>query len=150
MTNLRRPLPFSPTPENSFIQIHATGNTSSPVPGLHVTRQKPGVHLPPPIEGKPRSNQPYTATFRWVRGQLLGQGSYSRVYMALNANTGELMAVKQVEKKGNHKPVHQDALKFLDFENKTLKELDHPNVVQYLGYEDSSETLNLYVDLIYS
>jgi len=70
--------------------------------------------------------------------------------MALNANTGELMAVKQVEKKGNHKPVHQDALKFLDFENKTLKELDHPNVVQYLGYEDSSETLNLCVDLIYS
>jgi len=68
--------------------------------------------------------------------------------MALNADTGELMAVKQVEKKGDHK--HRDAHKFLDFENKTLKELDHPNVVQYLGYEESSETLNLYVDLISS
>jgi len=69
--------------------------------------------------------------------------------MALNANTGDLMAVKQVEIKGNHKPAHRDALKFLAFENETLKELDHPNVVQYLGCEASLETLSLCVELIY-
>jgi len=69
--------------------------------------------------------------------------------MALNANTGELMAVKQVEIQGDHKSVHRDAPKFLAFENKTLKELDHPNIVQYLGCEASLETLSLYVDLIF-
>lgn len=66
--------------------------------------------------------------------------------MALNANTGELMAVKQVEfPREDHKPAHQDALRFLAFESETLRELDHPNIVQYLGYEHSAEALSVCV-----
>jgi mitogen-activated protein kinase kinase kinase len=68
--------------------------------------------------------------------------------MALNVNTGELMAVKQVEVQGDHKPAHQDALRFLDFENQTLRELDHQNIVQYLGFEASPEALSVCVILL--
>jgi mitogen-activated protein kinase kinase kinase len=39
----------------------------------------------------------FSATFQWVRGELIGKGSYGRVYLALNVTNGELMAVKQVE-----------------------------------------------------
>ncbi|GJE92098.1 Pkinase-domain-containing protein [Phanerochaete sordida] len=35
------------------------------------------------------------STFRWVRGELIGRGSYGKVYLDLNVNTGEMMAVKQ-------------------------------------------------------
>ena len=31
---------------------------------------------------------------RWKKGELLGQGSFGKVYAALNQNTGEMMAVK--------------------------------------------------------
>ncbi len=62
------------------------------------------------------------------------------MYTALNANTGELMTLKQVDlSRGDHK----SALVFLAVESETLKELDHPNIVQYLGYQDSSEAISL-------
>ena len=32
-----------------------------------------------------------------MRGELIGKGTYGRVYLALNATTGEMIAVKQVE-----------------------------------------------------
>ena len=37
------------------------------------------------------------ATFKWIRGELIGRGTYGKVYLALNATTGEMIAVKQVE-----------------------------------------------------
>jgi mitogen-activated protein kinase kinase kinase len=37
------------------------------------------------------------ATFRWFKGQLIGKGTYGRVYLGMNATTGEFLAVKQVE-----------------------------------------------------
>jgi hypothetical protein len=32
----------------------------------------------------------------WTRGELIGAGAFGRVYMGLNNETGQLMAVKQV------------------------------------------------------
>lgn len=82
-----------------------------------------------------------------MRGELLGQGSYGRVYLALNATTGEIMAVKQVEfpKTASDKiKSHQlDVMKALKFESDTLKDLDHANIVQYLGYEESEDFLSM-------
>lgn len=87
------------------------------------------------------------ATFQWMRGELLGKGSYGQVFLALNATTGELMAVKQVElpKTASDKAnTHQlNVLKALKFESDTLKDLDHRNIVQYLGFEESQDHLSM-------
>lgn len=62
---------------------------------------------------------------------------YGRVYLGLNATTGEMLAVKQVEMpktasdRANDRQVHTIAA--LKSEIQLLKDLDHPNVVQYLG-----------------
>lgn len=32
----------------------------------------------------------------WKRGEMIGAGAFGRVYMGLNNETGQLMAVKQV------------------------------------------------------
>ncbi|CAG8795909.1 5545_t:CDS:10, partial [Cetraspora pellucida] len=37
------------------------------------------------------------SNIRWMKGDLIGKGSFGSVYLGLNAATGELMAVKQVE-----------------------------------------------------
>ena len=37
-----------------------------------------------------------TPVMRWKKGAFLGKGAYGSVYVALNENTGELFAVKQV------------------------------------------------------
>ena len=82
-----------------------------------------------------------TATFKWVRGELIGQGTYGKVYLALNATTGEMIAVKQVElprtasdKNDSRQHAVVQALKM---ESETLKDLDHPHIVQYLGFEET-------------
>lgn len=93
----------------------------------------------------------YPATFQWVKGDLLGKGSYGQVYLALNATTGEVMAVKQVERpqtvsdRSNSRLL--DIMQALKFESNTLKDLDHENIVQYLGYEESSKYLSMYVNV---
>ena len=35
-------------------------------------------------------------TIKWKRGEILGQGAFGIVYLGLNIDTGELMAVKQM------------------------------------------------------
>ena len=76
-----------------------------------------------------------------MRGELIGKGTFGRVYLALNATTGEMIAVKQVEKPrttSNKSDLRQLAvIQALKSECETLKELDHPNIVQYLGSEET-------------
>ena len=90
-----------------------------------------------------------SATFLWIRGELIGKGSYGRVYMGMNVTTGDIMAVKQVEIPrsafGSHDARQQEVLDALRSENETLKHLDHPNIVQYLGIEETAEFLSMYV-----
>lgn len=71
---------------------------------------------------------------------MIGQGSYGRVFLALNATSGEIMAVKQVENSSK-----QEVVEALKFEIATLRDLEHPHVVQYLGYEESQENLSMFV-----
>ncbi|KAH9944151.1 Pkinase-domain-containing protein [Epithele typhae] len=90
--------------------------------------------------------------FRWVRGELIGKGTYGRVYVALNATTGEMIAVKQVEmpqtasdKDDSRQVTVVEALKL---ESETLKDLDHPNIVSYLGFEETSTFLSIFLEYV--
>ena len=88
------------------------------------------------------------AIFRWVRGELIGKGTYGRVYLALNATTGEMIAVKQVEMprtasdKDDSRQI--SVVEALKLESETLKDLDHPNIVSYLGFEETLTFLSMY------
>ncbi|KAJ7822076.1 kinase-like domain-containing protein [Mycena olivaceomarginata] len=92
------------------------------------------------------------ATFKWVRGELIGRGTYGRVYLALNATTGEVIAVKQVEiprtasdKNDSRQVTIVQALKD---ESETLRVLDHPNIVQYLGFEETLSNLSIFLEYV--
>jgi hypothetical protein len=88
-------------------------------------------------------------TFKWVRGELIGRGTYGKVYLALNVTTGEMIAVKQVEiprtasDKNDSRQV--SVVQALKLESETLKDLDHPHIVQYLGFEETPTNLSMYV-----
>ncbi|KAF7339539.1 MAP kinase kinase kinase [Mycena sanguinolenta] len=91
-------------------------------------------------------------TFKWVRGELIGRGTYGRVYLALNATTGEMIAVKQVEiprtasDKNDSRQV--TVVQALKLESETLKVLDHPNIVQYLGFEETPTNLSIFLEYV--
>lgn len=46
---------------------------------------------------QPNAPTPSPTPFSWSKGAFLGQGAYGTVYQALNAATGELFAVKQMQ-----------------------------------------------------
>ncbi|KAG4301196.1 hypothetical protein PCK1_002506 [Pneumocystis canis] len=86
-----------------------------------------------------------TPTFKWIKGKLIGKGRYGKVYLAMNAITGEMLAVKQVkiyyDLNGQNYEYQKELINALNIEIETMKDLDHPNIVQYLGYERTKTTI---------
>ncbi|KAJ2905011.1 MAP kinase kinase kinase [Zalerion maritima] len=91
-------------------------------------------------------------TFRWFKGQLIGKGTYGRVYLGMNATNGEFLAVKEVEV--NPKAAQGDKNKMremvaaLDQEIDTMQHLDHVNIVQYLGCERKEASISIFLEYI--
>lgn len=91
-------------------------------------------------------------TFKWMRGQLIGKGTFGRVYLGMNTTTGELLAVKQVEV--NPKAAKMDPVKVrelvdaLDQEIDTMQHLDHEHIVQYLGCERKEFAISIFLEYI--
>ena len=90
---------------------------------------------------------------KWMKGALIGQGSFGSVYLALHAVTGELLAVKQVETPSPGANSASDARKksmidALKREISLLRDLQHPNIVQYLGASSSADHLNIFLEYV--
>ncbi|KAI0128388.1 STE/STE11 protein kinase [Xylariales sp. AK1849] len=90
---------------------------------------------------------------KWMKGALIGQGSFGCVYLALHAVTGELLAVKQVETPSPNATSQNDSRKksmieALKREISLLRDLRHANIVQYLGCSSSTEYLNIFLEYV--
>ncbi|XP_042515998.1 mitogen-activated protein kinase kinase kinase NPK1-like isoform X2 [Macadamia integrifolia] len=101
--------------------------------------------LPPIV--KEKDNVP---PIRWRKGELIGCGAFGRVYMGMNLDSGELLAVKQVLIPANYasKEKAQAHIRELEEEVKLLKNLSHPNIVRYLGTVREEETLNILLEFV--
>ena len=112
----------------------------------------------------------------WLKGARIGSGSFGSVYLGMNAQTGELMAVKQVElqptavaagvvsvpdevKKQynqnangsavkNSSQVHRKMVDALQHEMGLLKELQHENIVTYYGSSQEGGNLNIFLEYV--
>lgn len=82
--------------------------------------------------------------FKWVRGELIGRGTYGSVYLGLSAITGELLAVRQMEiPQGRPDSRLTTIVQALKAESEILRELDHMNIVRYMGIEETLKTINM-------
>lgn len=89
----------------------------------------------------------------WMKGSLIGEGSFGSVFLALHAITGELMAVKQVEIPSATKGTEFDQRKnnmvtALKHEIELLQGMHHPNIVQYLGTSTDDQYLNIFLEYV--
>ena len=89
---------------------------------------------------------------KWMQGALIGQGSFGSVYLALHAVTGELMAVKQVEVPSNSNSIldkkKESMVAALKREIDLLRDLQHENIVQYLGSNSDAEHFNIFLEYV--
>ncbi|KAL6940228.1 hypothetical protein ACO0QE_004124 [Hanseniaspora vineae] len=88
--------------------------------------------------------------FAWLKGEMIGKGSFGCVFIGLNITTGEMMAIKQVEvpKYNNNNESTNNVVEALKMEVSTLKDLDHPNIVQYLGFEEKNLVYSLFIEYV--
>lgn len=88
---------------------------------------------------------------KWIRGALIGAGSFGSVYLGMDAMNGQLMAVKQVELPSGSGPNEQrkkSMLEALEREIDLLRELQHENIVQYLDSSTDDKHLNIFLEYV--
>ncbi|XP_020581173.1 mitogen-activated protein kinase kinase kinase NPK1-like [Phalaenopsis equestris] len=114
-----------------------------------------GLGLSPKPTPSPQPLSPAETTedaspIRWRKGELIGCGAFGHVYMGMNLDSGELLAVKQVliGTSNASKEKAQAHIRELEEEVKLLKNLSHPNIVRYLGTVREEETLNILLEFV--
>ncbi|KAL1145513.1 hypothetical protein V6Z11_A11G303100 [Gossypium hirsutum] len=144
--SVRRSLVFRATPDN---------NTQENSPPLATTANAFVERINSCIRksrvfSKPSSPSPSPPLIRWRKGELIGSGAFGRVYMGMNLDSGELLAVKEVLIAANSasKEKTQAHIRELEEEVKLLKNLSHPNIVRYLGTVREEETLNILLEFV--
>ncbi|KAI0668960.1 kinase-like protein [Trametes maxima] len=99
------------------------------------------------IGGKP--------VFRWVRGKLIAEGVYGKTYLAMDATTGELIAAKQAAIPGPRAAINEadrsrqlSAVEALKRESGILRDANHPNVILYLGREETPQSFSVFMEYL--
>ncbi|KAI5833967.1 ste11-like protein [Schizophyllum commune Tattone D] len=88
---------------------------------------------------------------KWIKGALIGAGSFGKVYLGMEAESGLLMAVKQVELPTGSAPNlerKKSMLSALEREIELLKDLQHVNIVQYLYSSLDDDHLNIFLEYV--
>jgi len=85
------------------------------------------------IKGETVSKEAAPLLFKYQLGDSIGQGAFGKVFQALNLETGDFCAVKQIEKS----IIAPHQLSGIMRECELLQTLKHPNIVSFL---DSLET----------
>merc|ERR1719195_557895 len=82
--------------------------------------------------------------FTWTRGELIGRGSLGSVWKVFNRKTGQLMAAKEVML--DHKNESEKFRAALQNEIDLCTNLQHPNIVTYLGNDFVNGRLYIYLE----
>uniref|UniRef100_A0A0E0KQX0 mitogen-activated protein kinase kinase kinase n=1 Tax=Oryza punctata TaxID=4537 RepID=A0A0E0KQX0_ORYPU len=107
--------------------------------------------LPPsPTAYSPHPLSPTTclqSESQWKKGKLLGSGTFGQVYLGFNSENGQFCAIKEVQVISDD-PHSKERLKQLNQEIDMLRQLSHPNIVQYYGSEMTDDALSIYLEFV--
>eukprot|EP00835_Amoeboradix_gromovi_P002930 NODE_178_length_15814_cov_0.338657.p6 type:complete len:444 gc:universal NODE_178_length_15814_cov_0.338657:3982-2651(-) len=88
---------------------------------------------------------------KFIKGNLIGKGSFGSVYLGMNAINGELLAIKLVEMPSEDGPNYEQKTRMyraLQHEIALLKQLNHPHIVRYLGSQMQDNNLNIFLEYV--
>ncbi|ORY00209.1 hypothetical protein K493DRAFT_256621 [Basidiobolus meristosporus CBS 931.73] len=83
-------------------------------------------------------------SLRWQQGKFIGGGTFGSVYLAINLDSGDLMAVKEVRFTDSssltalHKSIQEEMC--------IMEKLDHPNIVKYFGLEVHRDKVYIFME----
>ncbi|XP_019451944.1 PREDICTED: MAP3K epsilon protein kinase 1-like [Lupinus angustifolius] len=77
-------------------------------------------------------------------GDEIGKGAYGRVFKGLDLENGHFVAIKQVSLEN----IAQEDLNVIMQEIDLLKNLNHKNIVKYLGYSKTESHLHIILEYV--
>ena len=80
--------------------------------------------------------------FSWQRGVKIGQGNFGKVYTAINNETGDIMAMKEIPLQHND---HR-TLKSVAEELRIFESIHHPHLVKLFGVEIHREEMLIFME----
>eukprot|EP00898_Chlorokybus_atmophyticus_P007254 jgi/Chlat1/752/Chrsp104S01223 len=122
-----------------------------PTPGTTNAKAQTLVAALPEANGLFDEVEPHTTgEIQWLKGELLGEGAYGKVFAGLNQATGELMAVKQLKLMDESRgPEHIKYMAALEHELSLYKTLRDEHIVGYLAWMKDLKENCLYIFLEY-
>ncbi len=83
-----------------------------------------------------------TVSFSWQRGNKIGQGHFGKVYTAINNDSGEIMAMKEIQLQPNdHKTLRNVADELRIFES-----IHHKHIINHYGVEVHREEMLIFME----
>jgi len=81
----------------------------------------------------------------WMKGEMIGHGALGRVFKALDQLSGQFFAVKEVaiDSRDEKDKAFMDAL---NNEVKIMQDLDHANIVRFLGHDHIESFFYIYME----
>eukprot|EP01060_Flectonema_neradi_P037447 TRINITY_DN7540_c3_g2_i2.p1 TRINITY_DN7540_c3_g2~~TRINITY_DN7540_c3_g2_i2.p1 ORF type:complete len:874 (+),score=116.77 TRINITY_DN7540_c3_g2_i2:126-2747(+) len=92
-------------------------------------------------------------TMHWKRGDIIGQGGFGTVHIGLNVETGELMAVKNIQFNIADKNI-ATKIRQLQNEIEIMRPLNHPHIVRYFfmekvdSYGGTGASINIFMEYV--
>ncbi|KAJ9096010.1 hypothetical protein QFC21_005374 [Naganishia friedmannii] len=101
-------------------------------------------------QGKAFTSTGSKRSIKWIKGALIGAGSFGQVYLGMDAHNGLLMAVKQVDLSigVQNEEKKLSMMTALQREIELLRELQHENIVQYLDSSADEKHLNIFLEYV--
>jgi mitogen-activated protein kinase kinase kinase len=90
------------------------------------------------------SSSSTNVTLRWQQGHFVGGGTFGSVYAALNLDSGQMMAVKEIRLQDPQ--LIPTIVSQIRDEMGVLQVLDHPNIVQYYGIEPHRDKVYIFME----
>ncbi|XP_024970544.1 mitogen-activated protein kinase kinase kinase 5-like isoform X1 [Cynara cardunculus var. scolymus] len=150
----RRSPVHSPPSQSPYLKVHLLNNKSPPErtesnnTNVHPLPLPPGVSRPVSSRRSLDKSDGQSTKGQWQKGKLLGRGTYGSVYEATNRETGSLCALKEVDVIPDDTK-SSECIRQLEQEIKVLRNLEHPNIVQYLGSEVVEDKFCIYLEHVH-
>ncbi|OEL29946.1 Mitogen-activated protein kinase kinase kinase YODA [Dichanthelium oligosanthes] len=154
-----------PAASATFSPLHPAAAAASSLPPTH-SSCSPLPSSPsscPPLPASPTTSS--QSQSQWKKGKLLGSGTFGQVYLGFNRyhifcpfyvmetlcyhvnESGQFCAIKEVQVIMDD-PHSKERLKQLNQEIDMLRQLSHPNIVQYHGSDLTDDTLSIYLEYV--
>ena len=103
------------------------------------------VDAPPGGSGETQPGKSGTpGKIRWKKGELLGVGAFGKVFLGLNLDSGELMAVKVIPVTNQEDENTQELIREISL----MKVLFNEHIVRYIGTEQDESHLFIFLEYV--